>query len=288
MQSDYLRSGAITLALSLAALSCSSDDPQDEDASTPGAIDAATPGADGGAITDPPPVPCLGCLDTDGGCAEGLSDTACGSNGNSCTVCSGDQSCQGGTCVASGCGADSCDSCCGADGCYVGVEDAACGAGGQVCQTCLNGFACSTSDGACVLTFESEWETYALSGVVPATTLKGASWDVGAGAYPDVFVRMRVKDGKKTIKGKTKSIKDDITPEWNEAVLSGIAAEVLLQTITVEVRDNDWPLAANSIGSCELTLSAGHFQGLPFDFVCDADESQSGYSLILQLVPITQ
>jgi len=46
------------------------------------------------------PATCSGCCAAGGTCLKGTSNAACGDNGQSCTFCGDDHTCQGGQCVA--------------------------------------------------------------------------------------------------------------------------------------------------------------------------------------------
>jgi hypothetical protein len=87
---------------------------------------------------------CHGCCSSVTYCALGLSQSACGSNGETCHACTGGQQCApsangGGECVDAGaCGPQNCPGCCQGDLCAIGNQDVACGTGGAVCVDCAN------------------------------------------------------------------------------------------------------------------------------------------------------
>jgi hypothetical protein len=109
---------------------------------------------------------CANCCDANGDCQDGDTDTACGSSGL-CDVCTGQEECQGKTCVCVPdcdgkiCGNDGCSSTC-APGCgpnstctdggtrcecdFLTCADSCC-ADGQICcqDTCVTGACCSNA-----------------------------------------------------------------------------------------------------------------------------------------------
>jgi hypothetical protein len=98
---------------------------------------------------------CHGCCSGPNVCAVGLSQQACGSNGETCHPCGDGQQCApspstGGVCVDAGaCGPGNCTGCCQGDVCAFGNQDAACGAGGAVCANCqMYGWKCA--GGSCM------------------------------------------------------------------------------------------------------------------------------------------
>lgn len=95
---------------------------------------------------------CAGCCNSNGFCAVGSGDVACGVGGSRCQDCTTTGSnCQGGTCVqpmsssGSPSGACTCPGgCCDATGaCYAGVIDGLCGSTGGMCADCtVSGLVC--------------------------------------------------------------------------------------------------------------------------------------------------
>src|SRR5207244_160905 len=96
---------------------------------------------------------CHGSCCAAGTCATGTSNSACGTTGDVCAVCSGDKpTCEAGVC-GSTCGAPTdgtCSGgfCCHAGACVQGTEPAACGSTGT-CATCQGtaGLRCETPPG---------------------------------------------------------------------------------------------------------------------------------------------
>jgi hypothetical protein len=114
-------------------------------------------GGEGGSGADADPS-CAGCIDENGDCVAGATDTACGSGGLACDDCVA----QGASCVGQvcelPCGPDTCSGCCDGTTCVMGTSDTACGGGGQRCQSCAGDIcsfgecvsaSCSTTCGGC-------------------------------------------------------------------------------------------------------------------------------------------
>ncbi|HEY3818167.1 MAG TPA: hypothetical protein VGL81_13400 [Polyangiaceae bacterium] len=92
--------------------------------------------------------PCGGCCVAGGPgdpleCLMGISQTECGSLGETCHACTGGTQCTyggtGGVCVmpeAGACGPATCPGCCDGDVCAVGDQLVACGKGGAACVDC--------------------------------------------------------------------------------------------------------------------------------------------------------
>ena len=108
------------------------------------------------------PAPCpFGCLDAQGVCRPGSSNTQCGTGGVACTDCTASgaacagQGCLSGLDPTMACNQQTCPSgCCDSFGnCQLGSADAMCGTGGVNCQDCpflgesCSGKRCGTADG---------------------------------------------------------------------------------------------------------------------------------------------
>lgn len=81
------------------------------------------------------------CTKTDGNaflCLSGVGDTSCGKGGAVCADCGKNRMCSAAThtCVAGGCGPDSCDGCCAGNQCFKGLDGKLCGSKGQACSDC--------------------------------------------------------------------------------------------------------------------------------------------------------
>jgi len=91
--------------------------------------------------------PCNDIVCPDGCCADllcvsGTADDACGSLGDACEICNGDEHCVGAVCIAA-CDATLCPSgCCDGTTCLSGDTDAQCGTGGEVCLACADNQQC--------------------------------------------------------------------------------------------------------------------------------------------------
>jgi hypothetical protein len=103
---------------------------------------ACIPLADGGGLCGPCYPNCGGCC-VGGDCLPGVSQTECGSFGETCHACTGGAQCvlvdTGGVCVvpeAGACGPATCAGCCDGDVCAIGDQFVACGTGGAVCLDC--------------------------------------------------------------------------------------------------------------------------------------------------------
>lgn len=86
---------------------------------------------------------CSGC------CINGLciplgaqSNMSCGRGGAACSACPAGNTCNNGTCIASGCGPQTCMGCCINGMCSRGNDQFACGINGQACVTCPAGSTC--------------------------------------------------------------------------------------------------------------------------------------------------
>lgn len=107
------------------------------------------------------PTNCTGCCAVDGVCSSGTARLECGSGGESCTACTGEQKCLDQRCLTEevpDAGADGgpvvCNcatTCCFPDGsCAPNNDPAACGPPRQFCGTCAAGLRCEL--GNCVAT----------------------------------------------------------------------------------------------------------------------------------------
>ncbi|MFT3841054.1 MAG: hypothetical protein QM723_28945 [Myxococcaceae bacterium] len=97
-------------------------------------------------------VSCMGCVDANGACAAGNTQSACGAGGNVCAACGANQSCTNGACVT-----NACNGCVDSNGsCQSGTANIACGNGGNACvacganQTCTNGSCVTNTCNGCV------------------------------------------------------------------------------------------------------------------------------------------
>lgn len=92
-----------------------------------------------------------GCCDLEGGCQPGTTEAACGGAGAACTVCTGVQVCNKGSCEtpSTSCTAATCPTgCCDKGVCVAAPTAAKCGKGGNPCTACSSSQACV--DGKCV------------------------------------------------------------------------------------------------------------------------------------------
>lgn len=91
---------------------------------------------------------CDGCCDGDT-CVTFQTDGACGTRGQACEACTGDETCAAGQCVPVADCSD-CDGCClNGTQCLPGYFPDACGIGGAACQTCGEGQGCNIDSGTC-------------------------------------------------------------------------------------------------------------------------------------------
>lgn len=99
---------------------------------------------------------CVGCCDSaTSKCLAGTEATACGTKGNLCIACPGNQTCAAGLCKTAAvvtCNASNCNGCCDNTGtCFSGTNNGACGRGGASCITCVAPQSClsTASGGSC-------------------------------------------------------------------------------------------------------------------------------------------
>jgi hypothetical protein len=94
---------------------------------------------------------CSGCCQG-ASCITAISDSACGTGGEACSVCQPGDFCKGG-CFHSqpNCGPSNCNGCCEGPYCATGLNNNSCGVGGESCQNCVVGPPCQASGlgGAC-------------------------------------------------------------------------------------------------------------------------------------------
>ena len=71
-------------------------------------------------------------------CLSGVGDVSCGKGGAACADCGPGRMCSAAThtCIAGGCGPDSCDGCCAGNQCLKGLDGKTCGSRGQACINC--------------------------------------------------------------------------------------------------------------------------------------------------------
>jgi hypothetical protein len=72
---------------------------------------------------------------------SGTQQSACGTGGAACKVCSGSDKCVGGKCTAT-CDPTTCVGCCAGTTCKGGSDPSACGKNGAACATCKTGEQC--------------------------------------------------------------------------------------------------------------------------------------------------
>ena len=113
-----------------------------------------------GPLGNPPPQSCdpsncNGCCDGVV-CQMGMTNTACGSAGLPCAVCSGGDNCSGTppACLSAPggglCGPGNCNGCCLNNVCYMGLTNDACGSAGLECSVCGTGQQCGGTPPACM------------------------------------------------------------------------------------------------------------------------------------------
>jgi hypothetical protein len=228
---------------------------------------------------------CGGCLSLNCSPADAACGfTTCRAEGQ---ACSADGDCCGGSCTGGMCGeapstcARTCGGCCdSADRCQAGTDAASCGEGGARCAPCGSHHTCtaSGSGGACHVDPASRWGILITSGTIPATNSGGGSWDPLNG-LPDPYVTVVVD----TSNGSTSRRDDNLSPVWNETVLSGLSAsDILTHNAEFELFDYDFPIGDDTIGFCGMVIPESAFDGAEHDAgTCDT----AGLSIRFQLVP---
>ena len=205
---------------------------------------------------------CLGCCAGDT-CVPAPSDSACGKGGHQCVSCGAGTVCQAGSCqpISQAC-ADTCAGCCNGETCVAAVSAQACGTGGWPCEVCIGGVACSA--GSCQVDPAGLWDVIAIDAAVTGEAPTGG-WDIGFGK-PDLFAWFGTDYSEASgfgIFGVTTQKDDTLTATWNEVVLTGVPASVLLETgLSVELFDADVSFD-DSITSCSFVVGPGEMTGAP-------------------------
>lgn len=147
-----------------------------------------------------------------------------------------------------GCGPHNCDGCCDGDECRPGNDDDSCGGGGAACQACGEWGACGEAS-ICEVAGDSRWDLLVESATVSASNREGGDWD-GDGDLPDVYARVRVFDTSDGAREEQTDSIEDLTPAWNQTVLTEIAGSSL-EGLVIELLDSDGN-ADDSIGICHV------------------------------------
>lgn len=192
------------------------------------------------------PETCSGCCNgpTINDCLEIGNDQsalACGSEGMACAACGGNATCTQGSCVDTTCNLDCPDGCCDGATCRDGDVNNLCGTGGEACFSCGMDQTCSS--GLCVVDPDSLWNFVIVSYDVPTTDADGDPWDAGGGA-PDVYINVTLGvDTAAPVTGATTPVKNQFTqqlsPPNGEIVISNVAAAKILDSILLDVNDDD-------------------------------------------------
>lgn len=220
---------------------------------------------------------CKGCCDGDT-CVAGSSTDACGGDGAACSSCAAQGSfvCSNQTCIEGSCQATCTSGCCTASGCQPGTEATACGSGGAACIDCGYGRTCSGAR-TCAIQPNSLWDFFVTFAEVPITDKAGARWD--ANGVPDPYLVAYSNLGGVVHSGVT-TIKTDTTlPYWGEALLMGISAAELMNSLSFEIWDADEDDPDDLIGGCTLPVTAASFDGSLQSHVCPATASKVSVKL---------
>ncbi|MBN8614879.1 MAG: hypothetical protein J0L92_30040 [Deltaproteobacteria bacterium] len=126
---------------------------------------------------------CSTCPGDCGACPPRCGDFVCGAT-ESCSSCPGDCGACPPACSAATCGGG----CCQGGTCRSGDDDFACGTAGLACVDCGERGICV--DGACYVDPESLWTIVIDSLALTPADYSGASWDVGSGPDPLIWVRV--------------------------------------------------------------------------------------------------
>ncbi len=225
-------------------------------------------------------------------CRSGRDSFACGTGGDSCTVCEGSQACLNGGCSEVGalC-ASSCDGCCVGNQCMAGTTPDACGRGGQACRTCRTeefcngsgqcqctpscagrhcgdddgcggtcqdapcqapGFVCQ--QGRCEVDPAGFWQVSVIRADIASSGPDGDYWDA-AGGLPDPFVCVSLGGVRKC----TSTKQETLGPVWRES-LHRAAASSLMGDFRYEIVDED-------LSSNDLICASSSVRAIREDFV---------------------
>ncbi|MEM6292315.1 MAG: hypothetical protein AAGA54_13660 [Myxococcota bacterium] len=199
----------------------------------------------------------LPCVERCDGCCQGetcipltdLSASTCGVDGDQCLPCPPENECSGGSCISSACASD-CDGCCDGDTCLQGGSDASCGSGGLACFACPEGTSCGGT--TCAADEDALWDFVVLSAEVPSFNANGAPWDLSS--LPDPYVEVSYPG----VSGETSAVDNAVLVEWDEAVLTGLTTQEILEMASIEFWDSDIGFD-ESMGSCGLPPDADAF-----------------------------
>ena len=225
----------------------------------------------------------LACEDVCGGCCDGetcieiddQSAVGCGVNGASCEGCPDGFACEAGECISTACAA-SCDGCCDGDTCLDGDDPGACGVDGATCDACGSNLTCGAT--GCEPDPMAMWDITVVDGIVPLTDADGDAWDSFNG-LPEPYVVLTVVGAS----GETAYIDDELFPEWNEVVLSGVNSVQLEGGLEVAVMDSDLGFDT-TIGECLLLPNADFYNGETV-WTCEDAEGYQLWQLTLSVAP---
>ncbi len=233
-----------------------------------------------GVCTRPCAETCNGCCDGET-CLDGDVQAACGTGGDACQPCGANAECDAGQCVDTVC-ADTCAGCCDGETCLNGTDAAACGDGGDACVMCGDGRTCDA--GECVVDPASRWELILVSGEISSSDPMGEPWDViGTGDPVVTFEMTDPSNGVNYIETSTVA-QDDITPNWNESLLTNVPARAFEQMI-IDVWDSDFDLDDYVCGmNVDLSGDPATYQDLFSGAVFSAECTNSDNSAVFARV----
>ncbi len=127
----------------------------------------------------------------------------------------------------------------------------------------------------------SLWDLYVDDGMVPSTQPDGTSWIGASLPDPQVFVYVGPKTGDTSpVSGNTDYVKATVTPKWDTAVLTGIAAYQLQALVSAEIYSHNTFSTDDVIGPCALHAADLDFAG--GKMVCS--NASVGYYIDMHLV----
>lgn len=206
---------------------------------------------------------CSGCCTANGVCltVDQQTTAACGADGDACATCPAAASdCVQGTCVVDQPCLEVCNNgCCTATGqCipYAAQDNTTCGGdtGPEVCSACTGQLSCV--GGGCVA--DISWRVSLVSAVISATNGDGQAWDGGlANPLPDPYGAVALT-GDTFLDGFTPTIDNTTTPNWNHSFGNYLQSDLLAQGLSVVIRDSDGLGLFQTIGACDITITAAH------------------------------
>lgn len=198
------------------------------------------------------PTSCPGCC-RGASCMAGNGTGACGTGGNPCQTCTGDEMCQAGSCIPPKCDDTTCAGCCGkSNACKPGSSAGACGSKGVPCETCDSDKICA--DGVCTIKGPTMYKVTLVSAKVT-----GAAWLVcGFAEFSDCDLYLILKVGSASAQSTT--LWNSQSPVWNEYLLTATET-ALIGSFNVEVRDDDSPLGSVQVGSCSPKVTSSQLSG---------------------------